>query len=58
MCVADEGVTSPQWANKIGSKRGLGTETFGQFMFSEMPIYDRLHMLSLKHIAPEGQFTP
>ena len=55
MRIADEGVTAPQWANKIGYKQGLGTETFGQFIFSEIHIYDRLHVLNLKHIAHERQ---
>ena len=55
MRIADEGVTSPQWANKIGYKQGLGTETFGQLIFSEIHIYDRLHVLNLKHIAHERQ---
>ena len=38
-----------------GSDRRLEIETFSQFIFSEMPIYDRLHVLSLKHVGDEGQ---
>ena len=38
-----------------GSDRRLEIETFSQFIFSEMPIYDRLHVLSLKHAGHEEQ---
>ena len=46
--------TDPNGLTKLGIWPGLGIETFGQFIFSEIPIYDRLHVLSLKHVCHEG----
>ena len=46
---------TPMGEQNWGYDQGMGTEIFGQFIFSEMPIYDRLHVLSLKHVGDEGQ---
>ena len=46
---------TPMSEQNWGSDKEMGIETFGQFIFSKMPIYDRLHVLSLKHVGDEGQ---
>ena len=47
---------TPMGEQNWGFDQGMGIEIFGQFIFSEMPIYDRLHVLSLKHAGHEEQF--
>ena len=47
---------TPMGEQNWGFDQGMGIEIFGQFIFSEMPIYDRLHVLSLKHAGHDEQF--
>ena len=47
---------TPMGEQNWGYDQGMEIEIFGQFIFSEMPIYDRLHVLSLKHAGHDEQF--